>query len=875
MSQRLFLFILSLCLLFAVPGCKGPDDERIESADLLFERAVQYTERGRFDEAEAAFRNLLDVDRDLGRTDRVAMHQQYIGLIAEQQGRFDDAREWYSRSIETSRRAASHAGILDGMHRMASLAATTGDAGTQRSHLQDALTYTQFFSYPRGEATTSLSLGQLEAAGGRTDLALKHFTNAVHIASRLNDPPLHYRTRLLLADNFIERRQYTEALEHLDEARRLDSRITDPVEKIGYTLAMGRYYEQAGHHGEALRLYEEAWNAHRENPQNSTLFLELLTSLADSYLQYGRYRDALSHFDLLTDLSRDYGRQITHGYAILGKSDSFLKFGIVVDNDDYIHQAIQLAREAEAHFGHLEYFYGQAYAVFQQARGVSLINRPGEAVRLYIHALSYITETVAPDIRFPSQRRFEERNMLSDPRSSITDFLVNELIAAGRYDDAFVFSEQARHFSLNEQVLRIGLTSSDPSLAALADSLTGLYRKMTALDHARLLSHEETAQLGMQRERLRTMISDTRNTIASLQDAIGNALPNSRRLFDKEVPARDELGRAVPAGKMLVSYVPTHTHLHTFLLTRNGLRVHSQEIPREELNRNVSAFQQLVSSPVLFASEERPVSRSLEREYDAAATWMYRTFIDPVLPTIGNNTPVIFVLPPDMHDIPLHALREPRGRRQYTAERFRISYLPSATVLTFRLQQPRRVYSIAAFGNPDGIDWNIDYELRDIRGIFRDARIHLEGKASIEELTSERGDILHIATEFYFQPDFPEHSYFLLTGYGSTSVRRFGLEYLTGLHSFPHVILTNSGDVVEGLNVLHPYFFFLNGGNSIAVNHWQREPRSAKWFNENIYSNLSIEHTFLNAFHQAQSTLISTSEYSHPHFWGLFFIYSP
>jgi tetratricopeptide (TPR) repeat protein len=240
MSQRLFLIILSLCLLYAVPGCKGPDDERIESADLLFERAVQYTERGRFEEAEAAFRNLLDVDRDLGRTDRVAMHQQYIGLIAEQQGHFDDARDWYSRSIETARRAASHAGILDGMHLMASLAATTGDAGTQRSHLQDALTYTQFFSYPRGEVTTSLALGKLEAAGGRTDLALKHYTNAVHIASRLDDPPLHYRARLLLADTFIGRRQYAEALDHLDEARALDSRIADPVEKIRYTLAMGR-----------------------------------------------------------------------------------------------------------------------------------------------------------------------------------------------------------------------------------------------------------------------------------------------------------------------------------------------------------------------------------------------------------------------------------------------------------------------------------------------------------------------------------------------------------------------------------------------------------------------------------------------------------
>jgi len=864
--------ILTFVLIIA--GCGGPDDEQIERADILFERAVQYAERGRYDEAAAAFENLVAVDSELGRTGHVALHERYLGIIAQNTGKFEDARYWYNRAIASSRRAADHTGILDGMNRLASLSTIMGDQRGVYEHIHNTLTYTQFFNYPYGEAETLIQLGSFETERGRIDIAHRHFTRAVQIAIGLDEPELRFRTHIALGKSYINQGHLNEAYEQIREAENYFDAV-ELSEQIEYELVSGKLYETAGRYTEAQSLYESAWNTYREQPRNNTNFLRLIESLANTYLVHGRYRDALSYYNMLADLTRNYDRQLMHGYALLGKSDSFLKFGIVVDNNDYLEQALQIAREAEAHFGHIHYFTGQAYAVFQQARLVSLLGRSDEAIQLYSNALDYLTETLTPESVLPSQKRFEQRNNLSEPHSAITQFLVNELIQSDRYADAFRYTERNRQKVLNEKVLRIGLASSDTQGASYADSLTQLYQKLRGLEYARLSTFEHHMDLGGQRDTLRAMTTTTRETIEILQDYVSESLRNSQRLFDKNIPSLNTYQNAVPVGRTLVSYYPTQTHLHIFILNRGLFQVRSHEIPYEVLQARINSYQKIISSSLLYDPDDYSLDRSMQQEYIEHARWIYNTFIDPVLGVVGNTQHLICVMPPLIHDLPLHALTHLQSRTAYLVNNIRFSYLPSATVLTFQLQPPRTVSSIAAIGNPGGNDWDIDYEIRDIRGIYNSARIHLESNASIDRLRAEQGDILHLAAEFFYQPSYPEHSYFRLTREGSIAVREFGLEHLTGLFPFSNVILYNTGEVVEGLSIVHPYIMFLNGSRSIVVNHWKREPRSAKWFNENIYSNLSINHSMIEAFHDAQRTLISTPEYAHPHFWASFFLYSP
>jgi tetratricopeptide (TPR) repeat protein len=865
----------AIALILILAGCADPRDERTESADVLFERAVQYMERGWYEEAAAAFQNLIEVDRDIGRLRRVAEHELYLGIIAEREGRFDDARNWYTRSSETSRRAASHEGIVTGMIRVARLEGNLGHTREEYSEYHRALTYTRFFNYPRGEASIHLHLGDYETRNGRIEYAYHHYSSAVQIAGNENDPALQYKTLIALAENYVNQGNYTQASNRIEEAQQYEKYVDDPIEQIQFVLTSGKIFEEANRYSDALSLYEKGWNNYRERPRNDEYFLRLLEALADAYLIHGRYRDALGYYDVLIDLARNYDRQIAYGYAMLGKSDALLKLGIVREEDDFVQQAVQLARETEAHFGHQHYFTGQAYAVFQQARSLSLLGRSEESIRLYKNALQYLSETLTPEGVFFSQKRFEQRNNFSSPHTAITDFLVNELMQAGRYEEAFLYTERERQNTLNNAVLRIGFDAADRNSSALADSLTHLYRKIRSLDFTRLNAYERSTLFTAQQDTLRTLITLTRNNIENIQNKLTDSLPNSKRIFDRDVPPGNTYRQALLSDRTLVSYYATHTHLHTFVLTRGSLRVHSQELPREILNERTNTFQRLISSPQLLVSEDSEIDGNLQKDYERESQWIYDTFIRPVLTLRSDLQHGIFVMPAGLHDLPLHALKEPGGRRDFIIQKFHISYLPSATVLTFQLENPRRVSSIAAFGNPDGNDWQIDYEIRDIRGIYRDARLYLESNASINNLKSEKGDILHLTSEFFYQPRFPEQSHFYLTETGSITVRQFGLQHLTGLHQFPHIILYNSGDIVEGLNILHPYLFYVNGCRSIIVNFWSREPRSGKWFNENIYSNLSIEHSLLGAFHEAQKTLISTPEYSHPHFWASFFIFSP
>jgi CHAT domain-containing protein len=863
-----------LAFLF-LTGCNRPSDDRTESADILYERAIQYAERGRYAEAEYAFRNLLDVDTELGRLGRVASHQWYLGYIAEERGEFTDAYSWYTASVEQARRAYDRTAEMNALFAGAQLAGKLGDINRERSLYYDALTNTRFFTFPTGEVTASLNLGRIEALFGRADVAHRHFIHAVFIAKDIDDTDLTYKSLVALARNYLGQKLPVDAFQSLRDAGALEVKITDPLLRIERILVLGSYYKHIGDYSTAFRLYEGAWSSYRETPSNDPIFLELLESLAGIYHIRGRYREALAHYNILADLTGDFDRQLSHGFAILGQSDMYFTFGAVVENQELIQQSLQYSRNAEAHFERLQYHTGQAYAVFQQARAVSLLGRSNEAVELYKHALSFLSEKPVSLDNIPGQRIFEERNSLSDPYTKITHFLVDELLSLDRPDEALFYTEKARQEILADAVLRIGLFSSDSSTAELADSFAVVQMRLQTLERGRLLTFEQAERSALRRQAIRTMINPVRMEADDLREKLGTALPNGRFVLEKKYPSRSELQQALHRDRTMVIYFPTTTYLHIFVLSRTSLRVRSVPVQSNELRERVDVFRRLIASPALYAAEDGRADRALIRQYDDASREIYNMFIGPVEQYLTDTRRITFILPIDIPDIPLHALRERTGRRQYLAERFRITYLPSSVVLQFRMIPPRQIGEVVVMGNPDGNDWDLDYELRDIRGLYRDARLHLEDNASIEKLFGERGDLLHLATEFHYQPGFPEHSYFLLTRDGSVAVRQIPINELLGLPSYRHVILANTGSVVEGLTVLHPYLMLLNGSRTVMVNYWQRDSRAVKWFNENLYSNLSMNMSFDDAFHQALNTVMSTPQFSHPYFWALFFLYAP
>jgi CHAT domain-containing protein/tetratricopeptide (TPR) repeat protein len=864
--------ILTLLILF---GCNRPSDDREESANILYERAIQYAERGRYAEAEYAFRNLLDVDTELSRLARVASHQWYLGYIAEERGEFAAAYDWYTASVEQARRAGDRTAEMDAVFAGAQMAGRLGDINRERSLYNDALTITKFFSYPEGEVRASLNLGRIEANLGRADIAQRHFLHAVFVANEIGDVILRYRSMVALARNYLRQKLPADAIQSLREVLALEVKVTNPLLRIERVLVLGEYYKQTGDYNTTLRLYQEAWSMFRETPSNDPVFLELLESLAGIYHLQGRYREAIAHYNVLADLTRDFDRQLSHGYAILGLSDMYFTFGAALENNEFIQQALQHARGAEAHFERLQYLTGQAYAVYQQARAASLLGRSLEATELYKRALSFFSENPVTLTNVAGQRIFEERNSLADPYTKITHFLVDELLSLDRPDEALFFTEKARQEVLADAVLRLGLYSTDQKAVVLADSFTAVQIRLQTLERGRLLTFEQAERSVLRRQAIQTMLGPVRKQAGDLREALAASVPNGRFILEKKFPTRSELQQVIPRDRTLVIYFPTTANLHIFVLTRTSLRVRSVRIPDNRLRDLVDGYRRLIASPSLYAAEDGSANRVLLRQFENASRDVYGTFIAPVEQYLTDARNITFMLPIDMPDIPLHALRTPTGRRNYLAERFRISYLPSASVMQFRMVPLRHVGNIVVMGNPDGNDWDVDYELRDVRGINRDARLYLEGNASIDNLIGERGELLHLATEFHFQPGFPEHSYFSLTRDGSLAVRQIEIRHLLGIQPYQHVILLNTGTVVEGLNALHPFLMFLNGSRTVVVNFWQRDSRAAKWFNENLYSNLSMDMSFNDAFHQALNTVISTPQFSHPYFWAPFFLYAP
>jgi len=211
-----------------------------------------------------------------------------------------------------------------------------------------------------------------------------------------------------------------------------------------------------------------------------------------------------------------------------------------------------------------------------------------------------------------------------------------------------------------------------------------------------------------------------------------------------------------------------------------------------------------------------------------------------------------------------------------------VSYLPAASALRLSGGSAKRVQlqsqggsglgGVVAVGHAGGTTWDVEYELRDIRAFYKDARLFFNQQATLETLQKERGGLLHLAAAFSFGERAQGNAYVLLSdGKGINSTRRILLGELCTLPAVATVIVSDLGKAGPRVEQVQVLPFLMNGSETVIVNGFATTRKAKKYFGEMFYTARLAGQTSQAAFRQAQLAMIKNPEYSSPFLWGGFF----
>ncbi|HEY6893795.1 MAG TPA: CHAT domain-containing protein, partial [Rhodanobacteraceae bacterium] len=225
---------------------------------------------------------------------------------------------------------------------------------------------------------------------------------------------------------------------------------------------------------------------------------------------------------------------------------------------------------------------------------------------------------------------------------------------------------------------------------------------------------------------------------------------------DARIEDPQAVGRALPAGTVLVYFVLLDRRLLTWTLERNGIRAFDEPVDRTELVNDANDF-----ATAIRELRDADVERLSEH--------LFEHLFQPILAEVAGATTIAVAADGPLHALPFGALKDPTAHR-YLVEDHVMVAAPSATVFSratakLRAARPLQTARVFVITNPtldphDRSDLpnlpSAEEEGRDIKALYPGATV-LTGGAATKARFAAAGefDIVHFAGHAVANDQYP------------------------------------------------------------------------------------------------------------------------
>jgi hypothetical protein len=336
-----------------------------------------------------------------------------------------------------------------------------------------------------------------------------------------------------------------------------------------------------------------------------------------------------------------------------------------------------------------------------------------------------------------------------------------------------------------------------------------------------------------------------------------------------------ELQKHIPEGTVVLTYILTRRSVYVAAISNTRVSFAVSATGGEEVSGLVEEFLTALATP---GQNPESLVRTQRREHadlTRASRDLYEALVLPVEDVLQSAASVRVVLPPELPLFPFQALRRGRSGSPYLAERALISYLPTARAALLPSDPPGTVKDILCVGFPGTTSWDVEYELRDVRAFYKDARLCFGRNAVADTLRTRRADLLHLAVEIQLSKQRPVFGGVLLSdGQSSTGITRLPLGELPAIPGSGAVLVSNLGMHMPTLERSIPYALRSTGSGVVICNVFPPTRKAKKDFGEAFYTALQGGASVSAAYRKTQQEMIGRRETAAPTMWAAFLLWN-
>jgi tetratricopeptide (TPR) repeat protein len=248
-----------------------------------------------------------------------------IGLsdLLQQAGVADERDYYLDQARETAQRISYAAGYRRVLHRLARLAAETGDDATAERYLTEQLEIGREDTDTREDVDTALRLGSVALENGDEATAYDLYLRSARSGRRLNYV-YGVVESLIRQAQIIERRGEPEAaIGMLSEADEMAARTMDAKLRGRVALTLARLKLETGQLASARDSFEAAYEQAKLD-DDLEREAEALHGMADIEARLNQREDAVEHLTMLVSLDRRIGDQAQAGRALTQLAEVFM-----------------------------------------------------------------------------------------------------------------------------------------------------------------------------------------------------------------------------------------------------------------------------------------------------------------------------------------------------------------------------------------------------------------------------------------------------------------------------------------------------------------------------------------------------------------------
>jgi tetratricopeptide (TPR) repeat protein len=782
-----------------------------------------------------------------------------------------------------------------------------GDYDTALASLQEAIGYFHSLNEQQIERRVRIALADFYSAIFDPTDALAIASDAASTAKVFASIQDAYQGLMIVARSCHALERYDEEVAALNELAAIDSQYYRGQNRMLFLKSMMEAYARAGDPGKTAEAFER-WKSHAATGGEGT-------GLSRIYYSWGLYQESLARPD---SAMRSFSRALS--YAGKGRNPGLQaeilnRLGNLTyrsrrfaDAHRYFSEALDLSRQSNSRAiqemvtlaliacdakaaqegagpstaeltarcaaavdscRNSGFQAGAALGYFMTGRLTEAAGNPSAALPYYHEAL----DTYEQHSFDPQNESLEFINSyLEGEKTSWHDALLRFYCAAGRADSVFTLVERRNLMDLGWFFSRLSIKVSDQKIFQKVSAVQWNVRALRLLDQDIFDGMSGEWQEGSPRLKSLTGAYPERlQKIASSIAELSALNPNYPWLL---YPRRMELGAirgALPIKSALVEFIPSLNALYLLVITPDAVSIRTSPIGRQSLVQLMNDYSRLAGEVHLSANGIWVGNPAVQSRLNGLSSVLFRTIFAPILGDLTSVEKLYLVPPGDFGLIPLHTLR---GEGRPLADRMNISYLPTAAALLFSTPPARVVDQIVAMGHPGRTAWDVEYELKDIRGFFENARMFFGPRATLNHLLDTVRDVVHIAAEFQFDANVPNNSVLLLADAGNPfGLRRVPLGELAAIPRSQAVVFSDISQRPGGMTHYGPLLFLANGTRTVVASVWQADRKAKKVFGEGFYTTLLAGRSASDAYQHAVEEMLKQPEFSQLQRWGLFYQY--